>query len=177
MLKKFIEKHLPHKKTISENKWLRVFGKVLYEQEYWHLHKRSVAKAFAAGLFAMWIPLPLQTVLAAAIALGIRANILISVALVWVSNPITMAPMLFITYTVGTWVLGIHPQPLHFEPSSQWLLTKLGEIWLPLFIGSVICGIVSGILGYFVVRLLWRLMVILQLKKRNHNRINNNLKK
>jgi len=170
MIKKIITRYLPDKKVISKNKWLKPLGKLLYQEEYWHLHKRSVAKAFAAGLFAMWIPLPLQSLLAAVIALGLRANLLIAVALVWLSNPITTPAMLFITYVVGTWVLNIPLLNLHFEPSFHWILSKLGEIWLPLLVGSVICGIISSILGYFIVRFIWRIMVILQLKRRNHQR-------
>jgi uncharacterized protein (DUF2062 family) len=57
------------------------------------------------GLFCAFLPLPFQMVIAASLAVLSRCNVPIAVVLVWVSNPITMTPMLFFSYQLGAWLL------------------------------------------------------------------------
>ena len=63
----------------------------MHDTKLWGFKRTSVARGCAIGLFCCMIPMPLQMLLAAAIALVWKANIPLSVALVWVSNPLTMA--------------------------------------------------------------------------------------
>ena len=105
MPKKFIKRHAPDKEAIRDHKYMRIFGKLLYDPNLWHLNRRSVSGAFAVGLFWAFIPIPFQMVTAAATAIPARVNLPISVALVWITNPITMPPMFYSTYRVGTWIL------------------------------------------------------------------------
>ncbi len=138
-------------------KGLGVLGKWLHNPNIWHLNRHSVSKAFFIGLFWMSIPIPSQMIASAFTAIFFRANLPLSVALVWISNPFTMPPIFYFNYLVGTFILGHEAQEnLSFELSWHWIVNVLGELWLPLYLGSVIVGIVLGSTAYFVVNILWR---------------------
>ncbi len=168
MPKKFFKRWLPDAKIVKNNKTLRMFGKLLHDPNLWHLNRRSVPRAFAIGLFTAFIPIPFQTVLAVGLAIGLRANVLISAALIWVSNPLTMPPIFYFAYKLGAKILGVKPQPLKFELTLEWFKVQLVHIWKPLYLGGFICGIVSAALGYFVVALLWRLMVYIRWRNKKN---------
>ena len=166
MPKKFIKRYTPDKETIRNHKYLRVFGKLLQDPNLWHLNRRSVSGAFAVGLFWAFIPIPFQMVTAAATAIPARVNLPISVALVWITNPVTMPPMFYFTYLVGTWILNEPAQEVEFELTVDWLMHSINGIWLPLYLGSLICAIVAAALGYVLIRGYWRWHVVSHMKRR-----------
>lgn len=132
-------------------------AKWLGNPNLWHLHRHNAAKAFANGLFWMSIPIPSQMVTAAITAIFIRANMPLSVALVWISNPITMPPIFYFNYLVGTWILGEDAvSTLGFEMSWDWILHTLGELWLPLYLGSAVVGLVLAAVSYFSLHAFWK---------------------
>ena len=156
MPRKFLKKYSPSKKTLKENKALSCLGDNIHQPSLWHLNRRSVAKAFAIGLFCAWIPTPMQTLMAAALAIYYRANLPLSVVVVFVTNPITIPPMFYSAYKLGSFLLGIDTESVSMDLSWQWFTTVLGDIWQPLLFGSLILAIISSALGYVVTNLLWR---------------------
>lgn len=166
MPKRLIKRYTPNHETIREHKHLQVFGQLLHDPNLWHMNRRSVAGAFAVGLFWAFIPMPFQMIAAAATAIPIRVNMPLSVALVWISNPLSMPPMFYFNYLVGTWILGKPVQNDVFEPSMAWLTNSIGHIWQPLYLGSLICALLAALLGYLVVRAFWRLHIISNWKGR-----------
>lgn len=170
MPKNFIKRYIPDHKLIRENKHLRIFGSLLHDPNLFHLNRRSVAGAFAVGLFFTWVPAPFQMLMAAALAILLRVNLPISVALVWTSNPVTMPPMFYFAYLLGTWILRIPVNRFHFELSLEWLGNELLAIWQPFLLGCFVMAIVSSLLGYLGIRLLWRLSIIRRLKKKKSRR-------
>ncbi len=157
---------MPDPNVIKNNKSLRIFGKLLHDTNLWHLNRRSIARAVAIGFFCAFMPIPFQMVLAAALAITFRANLLFSVALVWVSNPITMPAIFYFSYKLGAIILRVPPQPFEFHLSWAWLSAKLGVIWAPLLLGSILCGFIAAIVGYCSVRIGWRIFVILHQHRR-----------
>jgi hypothetical protein len=167
MPKKLIKRYLPTPEKVKNFKGLGVLGKWLHNPSIWHLHRHSVAKAFMIGLFWMAIPMPSQMVAAAFSAILLRANLALSIALVWISNPFTMAPIFYFNYRIGSYLLGLETkEKLHFELSWQWILHTLGDLWMPLFLGSGVVGLVLGVSAYFLINLLWRMHVIKSWKQR-----------
>lgn len=166
MPKKFLRKYLPDPRTIREHKSLQMFGKLLHDPNLWHLNRRSVALAFANGLFFMWVPLPFQMLYAAAVAIIIRANLPISVMLVWITNPLTTAPMLFFAYKVGAWTLGVPHGEFHIELNMEWFKAEMLHIWKPFVLGLLIMSIGGAVLGYVTVQLLWRLHILNYIKQK-----------
>lgn len=167
MPKKLLQRYMPSADKIKSAKGIQWMGSWLHDPNIWHLNRSSVSKAFLIGLFWMSIPIPSQMVTAALTAIAFRANLAISVALVWISNPITMGPIFYFNYKIGTLILGHDAQEIpHFELSWQWMTTTLGDLWLPLYLGSAVVGLVLGITSYVVLQLVWRLHVINRWKNR-----------
>lgn len=155
MAKKTIQRFLPDHNKIKQQKSLRIFGRFLHDANLWHLNRRSARGAFLVGLFCAFIPIPFQMFLAAGLAILLRVNLPISVALVWISNPLTMAPIFYATYVVGTIVLGQQEQPFNFDPSWQWLVDSVSTIGPALLVGSVLCAAIAGVIGFILVDFLW----------------------
>ncbi|MEJ2142466.1 MAG: DUF2062 domain-containing protein [Gammaproteobacteria bacterium] len=167
MPKKFIKKYMPDHEMIRNHPSLnKVFGTLLHDPNLLHLNRRSVSAAFAVGLFMAFVPVPFQMVLAAATAILVRCNLPISVGLVWVSNPVTIPPLFYFCYLVGTWILGSKEQEFAFELSVDWLTTELGVIWQPFLLGCAVVGVISAMIGFFTIRLLWRMRLVAHLKQR-----------
>jgi uncharacterized protein (DUF2062 family) len=157
MPKRLIKRLLPHHEKVRNHKHLRVFGSLLHDANLWHLNRHSVSGAFAVGLFMAYIPFPFQMVLAAAAAIFLRVNLPLSVALVWITNPITIPPMFFFAYKVGTWITGENATLEPFQLSLDWFLNGgLIGVWPPLLIGSLLCATVSSIVGYSLILWIWR---------------------
>ncbi len=176
MAKKFIKNIMPDHNTIRNNKYLKIFGSLLHDPNLWHLNRRSVSGAFAIGLFCSFIPLPFQMVIAAAIAIPFRVNLPISVALVWVSNPLTWAPLIIFSYYLGAWILGtptidISAKLDAYEDTSDAIKAIFSIIWQPFLLGCLVAGVVSAIGGYFTIRIMWRLHIVKKWKARKQKRL------
>jgi len=160
MTKKIVKRYMPSHDKVLNNKYMQIFGSLLHDPNLFHINRRSVAGAFAVGLFFAWTPVPFQMVLAAAVAIPARVNLIIAVALVWISNPFTMPPLFYFAYLLGSWVLGTPPNTFEFELSFNWLANGLMAIWQPFLLGCLIMGVSSSMLGYIVIRLLWRWNIV-----------------
>jgi hypothetical protein len=105
------------------------------------------------------LPIPVQMLLAAFLAIGLRAHLPLTIALVWLNNPITIAPIFYAGYKAGSWLLGTTPKDIEFELSSDCLWAQLADIGVPLLLGSITLGLVLGIVGALLLNLVWRLRV------------------
>ncbi len=130
------------------------------------MNRKSVSVAFFVGLFLMWVPLPSQMILAAGAAILLRCNLPISVALVWITNPLTMPPMFYAAYVLGNWMLGQPPSDIEFEASFEWIEQQMSVIWQPFLLGCFTLGILSATSGFIGIRLLWRLHIVKYIKKK-----------
>jgi uncharacterized protein (DUF2062 family) len=166
MPKRFIQRLLPHHDKIREHKHLRIVRPLLDDPNLLHLNRRSVAGGVAVGLFFAWVPVPFQMVLSAIAAIVLRVNLPLSVVLVWTTNPITMPPMFYFAYKVGTWVLGQKPARIKFELTVEWATQMLGTHWQPFLLGCFIMAVVSSLVGLAAVRGVWRIHVLQNWKKR-----------
>ncbi|NQY37732.1 MAG: DUF2062 domain-containing protein [Alteromonadaceae bacterium] len=174
MPRKTIKRLIPDHNTIKNHKHLQVFGDLLHNPNLWHLNRRSVAKAFAVGLFFAFIPVPFQMILAAAAAILFHANLPLSIALVWLTNPVTMPAIFYFCYIVGTWVLGKQEQAFKFEASWQWVFDSLSTVGPSFILGCGILATVFAIIGYFAIHGLWRYSVAKEWQKRKLKRMNKN---
>lgn len=177
MAKKLIQRWMPDPEKIRNHPRLnKIFGELLHDPNLLHINRKSVSGAFLVGLFMAFVPLPTQMLFAAGVAIWVRVNLPISVAMVWVTNPLTIPPMFYFAYRVGAWTLNTPEKPWNFELSWNWLTTELATKWEPFLLGCFICGVVSGVLGFIFIRLLWRLHIVrqwAQRKKQRHSNGNN----
>jgi uncharacterized protein (DUF2062 family) len=49
---------------------------------------------------------------------------------------------------------------VQFNLSWDWFSHEFLLVWQPLLLGCLICGVLAALLGVFIVRLSWRLVVI-----------------
>ncbi|MGS3183919.1 DUF2062 domain-containing protein [Aeromonas taiwanensis] len=166
MPKRIIQRWMPDQQSLKEHKHLRLFGNLLLDANLWHLNRRSAAGAFAVGLFMAWIPLPCQMLLAAGGAILFRVNLPLSVALVWLSNPLTMPPLFYGAYLTGCQLLGWHAQSIDIEFTWAWLMSVFETVAPPLLLGSLVLALLSSLIGYALIRTFWRLSTVRQWKKR-----------
>jgi uncharacterized protein (DUF2062 family) len=168
MPKQFFQRYLPHPGKIREIKSLEFLGDKLHRPNLWHLNRRSVSLAFACGLWAMYTPpLPWQMAIAAVLAIYFNANLPISVALVWITNPFTWVPLYYLAYEVGALAMGRGTFSFG-EFSELFSIEKVWELGAPLLLGCFILMNVGAVLGYFGTQLLWRRAVLHRLMLRKY---------
>jgi uncharacterized protein len=166
MPKELIKRWMPDPGKLKNHKHLKIFARWLGEPNLWHLNRRSAAGAFAIGLFMAWIPVPFQMVLAAGTAILFRVNLPISVALVWITNPLTMPPMFYFAYYVGVHLLGLPPVEFELTFSWAWLASVMETVGKPFLLGCAVLALGSSVGGYFLIRLLWRYSVLRKITQR-----------
>lgn len=173
MPKKLLKKLFPNLESFRNDQSLEIFSHAGRNPNLWHLNRRSVSRAIGIGLFCAFVPIPGQMIVAAALAIILRANIPISAIVVWVSNPLTMPALFYTAYKFGAIILDVQLQPFHFEFSLNWLFTELQDRWQPFLVGCLCTGALVGVIGYVVIQSYWRWYVSqvwLNRKKFNQSR-------
>ncbi len=160
MPRKLLKRYLPSEHHLRDARSMGLLHSYFREPSLWHLHRRSVANAFAIGLFMAWVPVPFQMLLAGLAAVLARVNLPISVGLVWITNPITIPPMFYFAYRVGAQLLGAEPLTFEFELSLGWLWHGLTQVWQPFLLGCFTMAVVSSLAGLIFVRVFWRVYVV-----------------
>ena len=170
MPRRFFKKVLPRPRHLRDQWFLRPFDALLHDPALWAIHRRSVVRALALGLFIAMVPSPGQTALAGAAAMILRVNLPVALLATWVNNPVTMGPLFYLAYRIGNELLGLPPQPFELELSFEWLAAELGRIWQPLLLGCLILGTTIATIGFSILNLLWRLMLAYRFRTRRNNR-------
>ncbi|MDY7561329.1 DUF2062 domain-containing protein [Pseudomonas sp. 10B1] len=170
MPRRLIKRFLPDPTRIREHKSLRFFGRFLHDPNLWHLNRHSVSRAVGLGFFAALMPIPFQMLLAAALAIVVRGNLPIGVSLVWLTNPITMPPVFYCTYKIGSWLMQLPPRHFPDELTWNWISGQLSTLWQPFLLGSVVAGLVLGALGFGLTQMYWRWWVGRRWRQRKEKR-------
>ncbi len=127
----------------------------------------SIARGTALGLWISFTPtVGIQMFLVTAIGIPLKANLPIAIALVWLSNPVTIIPLYYSYYWLGAVLLGegargygelteVLLRPIRaIEDGSTGFLDSLGllggEVLVPLMVGSVVVATALAIPGYHV---------------------------
>lgn len=164
MPRKFIKKLLPEHRTLLENRWLQPFRALLHDPALIVPHRRAVARGLAVGLFWAFMPVPLQSIFAAATCIWLRVNVLVAIAACWITNPITAAPIVYVAHAIGAFLLGPAPVPPDAPESvaGRYSLEALLQIWQQLkalgeafLLGSLVLSSASALLGYFAINTFW----------------------
>lgn len=174
MPRKFFRKYLPDPTTLREHRHLRVFGARLADPNLWHLNRRCVANGALIGLVCALLPIPFQMLPAAMLAIFFRANLPLSIFLVWLTNPLTAVPVWYGTYLLGSAMLGMQPdwQVEGESLESIWdaMLANFGQIYLPIVVGSLVVGVGMGAIAWLAVHQLWKANVLHHWRQRAERR-------
>lgn len=167
MLKRFLPTH----DSIKQSRLLRWLGPRIHDPSLWHINRRAVARGVAIGaFFGLMVPVA-QIPAAALVSLVLRANLWIAAVSTLISNPFTYAPIYYFAYRLGASLIGA-PLPrdqasLSPEAVSAAWLHQLAEWWIwmtgigqPLILGMLLLAIGGATIGYWGVRLFWRIRVL-----------------
>ncbi len=163
---------LPERHQVQQHRFLRLFRRILEDTDIFHLTRRSVAGGVAIGLFFVFIQVPGHTILAVLLSIWFRVNLPIAMALTFISNPLSMTPIFYLSYKLGAIMLGEPVLPVQFEMTWDWFSGTLISIWPALLTGSLVLATVSSVCGYLLVQLLWRIAVQRAWGKRKKSRNN-----
>jgi hypothetical protein len=179
-MRKTLRKYLPHPDSLRDHRALRWLAPVLSHPRLWHLHRRSVALGIAIGMVTGLIPGPVQMLLAALIAIPLRANIPAAMFATLYTNPLTFVPLYILAYQVGRVVTG-DSTPLALPPGTNWSWHALANMipdtlaWMQsagstLLIGLFIQATVFALCAYILTLVIWRITVTLAWRRRSRSR-------
>jgi len=135
-----------------------VFHTILHADDPPH----RLALGLAIGMFMTFTPtVGFQMILTAFFAWLLRANKLVGLPIVWISNPATIVPIFYMCYKVGRWSLGMEPvdagwwATLADPPGTFWAQVsfywgRFTEIAAPLWVGSLLVAMVIGYVTYYI---------------------------
>lgn len=132
----------------------------------------SVARGGAMGLWVALTPtVGIQTMIVLVLAVPLRANMPIAIAMCWVTNPLTLIPFYFAFYWIGAVLLGQHAAgfsevglqigevisgiPEH-HTLVEGLLVLGNEILWPMILGSVVLATLTAVPAYYGILHLYR---------------------
>jgi len=138
----------------------------------------SIALGAALGMFLALTPtIGLQMLLILLLTAAFRANKVAGVPMAWVTNPVTVVPMYSLNYYVGWLLVGgptledfrnrllalMHLDIGWFAWVKEWwhlMIDMAGPLW----VGSVVVGLVAGAITYAV------LLHLIRLYRQHHRR-------
>jgi uncharacterized protein (DUF2062 family) len=175
-MRHFFRRHLPNHQTVQQHRWLRPYAAWLSHPNLWHLNRRSVSGGVAVGMFCGLIPGPLQMLGAAIGSVLFRVNLPTALFTTLYTNPLTILPLYLLAYEVGVVVSGAPHLPVAALPLLTWQ-NGISELWTwlvnmgkPLLIGLPLLAIALSLLGYLVVRISWRVAILLRWRHRQKSR-------
>ena len=158
----WLRSHIPTQQSLQRNRLLRPFAHHLGQPALWHLNRRSVPRGVALGLFVGVIIPVMHTAIAAVLAIPTRANIAITAAFTLVVNPLTIPPMYYAAYRIGSWELH-HDARLVNPAMAERFSSELSRIlfWIheasgPIAVGVLTIAFAAAALGYAISSLIWR---------------------
>ena len=138
-----------------------------------HLNRHSVSLASVCRYFlCLHASTGIQTLIAAAMCFWLGANLPIGLMTIWISNPLTIPPMFYLTHQLGSFLLGSEPVNFTVTMSWEWFSNLGSGILLPLIAGSLLSGIILASIGYFFILYLWRWKVVKNWETRKDQRHN-----
>lgn len=145
----------PSREQLEANPSLRRLAPWLGNPKLWQWSRRGVAAGAAVGLFIGFaIPIA-QILLAALAAVVLRVNLPVAAAGTLITNPLTVPPIYYAAYQIGSWATGVSaPASLSFaDPAALW--ANLGEVGIPLFAGLGITATFAALASYLLISQGW----------------------
>ena len=171
MPRRTIKRFIPSSRKIRALNLHRFFGNRINDNKLWLINRLSVSRGVAIGLFCAYLPIPFQMLPAALLAILLRANLPIAVAMVWISNPLTFLILYTPPYLLGLALLG--ETGISFSSITiEMMMQQFAALW----IGCLIFATALGIGGYILSNVVWRLIVANRWTSRKNRDTTNNEK-
>jgi uncharacterized protein (DUF2062 family) len=172
----WLRSHIPTRETVHRYRLLRPFAKHLTNSSLWRLNRRSVPRAVAVGLFVAVIIPFMHTLIAALLAIPARANVTIAAAITLVVNPLTIGPLYYGAFRIGSWELH-HDANLVNPAAAERFSGELSRLlfWIhhasgPIAVGVLNIAVAVAVLGYAASTLIWRYSSLSRWRQRRRGR-------
>lgn len=149
MIRKFFRRQ-----ASSKGKLDTLLEKYNLPRAYFNINRKMITRGVWMGLFWGFIPMPMQMAAVIAMTPFIRFNIPIAIAMVWLSNPLTMPAMYYMEYLTGNFILG-RDGIANIELTLAWFSNHMGDIFVPLYVGTAFYSIVVSSFIYLLLNWLW----------------------
>jgi uncharacterized protein (DUF2062 family) len=118
----------------------------------------------------------MHMIIAALLAIPLRANVAIAAAFTLLINPITIPVMYYAAYRTGMWEL--HADSVVLNPAvAQQASGELAHLlfWAreasgPIALGILTIAIAAAVTGYFLTAIVWRMWLATKLRRRRRAR-------
>ena len=111
-------------------------------------HPGHISAGLAVGVFISFTPFfAFHTALALAAAFIFRLNKITCVTGAWVNTPLTVVPVLALSYKLGHLLRGLPPRELHLK-GLEWQHLKGGAA--SILLGTSILGFIAAVIAYFL---------------------------
>ena len=167
-LKKWM-RPLPRRSNIHRYPVLKWFAKTAYDRSYlWSFKGNAMVQALFWGIWIAMLPIVgIQMIVVFFLALIVRANLPLIVALQWISNPLTMAPIYFADYEIGLLILELfgvdYGRNKLLTAEFDWSGMEFADLWElvdtfpPMMAGGSVVGISLGVLAVFLYKAMAKL--------------------
>jgi uncharacterized protein len=131
-------------------------GDRLLDKSLWVPTRESMARAWLVGFPITVIPMPGQSIVAVLAAYLVRGNLLLCIALQFLSTPFTAVIHLPVLYLIGEMVMGENPAEVWQQATQHWRDLLSGHTAASVYLGALVLGLIVGPLGYAIIRKTWR---------------------
>lgn len=184
-------RYLPRKATLHNYPFIKFFANTARKRHYlWSFKSKEVIPALYAGFILTFLPLiGVQIPIAFALALIFRANLMILVALQFISNTFTLVPIYTADYYIGHYIFSLFgSEPAASLENIKGFFSEI-EIWETLknlsfsqvlnagkksmgafrdmMLGGAIIGYICGLISVMLYRLLVKKVSNNHIKKIN----------
>ena len=171
---RWLTRHIPTRETVHEHRLLRPFAPQLTHPSLWRMTRRSVPRGVAVGLFVAVIIPFMHTVIAAMLAIPTRANVAVAALFTLLVNPLTIPPLYYAAYRIGSWELH-HDSGLVNPADAERFSSELSRalFWVhhasgPIALGILTIAVALAAVGYAAAALAWRFRSVSRWRRRRH---------
>ena len=147
-------------RRLRSRKWL-IAGLLRSDLVRWE--KQLVARGTAVGLFWAFIPMPFQMVPATLCCLMLRANLPIALVCVWITNPITLPPIILLEFAIGRMIENLATS-YGFLTAFYGTDAGIAGGFRTLMTGSIAVSCTAMLIGYVTI------LIVFELSHRQHLR-------
>jgi uncharacterized protein (DUF2062 family) len=175
-MKNWLKKYFPSTKNLQNSKELKGLNFILKNPCYWSYSHHAVARGIAAGLAGCVIP-GFQLFYAAILVILLRGNLPIALLCTLVTNPLTVVPITYFVYFIGSLIIGNGKNDFVVQ-QFQWDFSSFHAFWnnvsawilqfgKAFFVGLPIVSLSLGLIGYLGAISIWKIYKLLKNKRRS----------
>src|SRR3954452_21234321 len=158
---RWLTRHIRTRETVHQHRLLRPFAPHLTHASLWRMTRRSVPRGVAIGLFVAVIIPVTHTASAAILAIPARANVAVAAVCTLIVNPLTIPPLYYAAYRIGSWELH-HDSTLLNPTAAERFSAELSRMlfWIhqasgPIAVGVLTIAAAAAALGYLTSGIAW----------------------